>query len=153
MGRFALCPFFMNEKRLSISCEDTVRQFYSKAEKKKQLKLYCDSDWQKCQYAIALNNLYERMDEMSSQKDRDVAALEHQVMVRKKENEELRQTVGRLNAKISSMNMMIGFLCDKVGISEIALDDMAAFYAAYEVNWKKSGDKTIIIDKVKKNGR
>lgn len=152
MGRFAVCPYFMSEKRLSISCEDTIRQFYSKAEKKKQLKLFCDRDWKKCQYAIALNELYERMDEMSSQKDRDVAALEHQVAVRKKENEMLRQQLGNLNAKINSMNMMLGYLCDKLGTNEIPLNDMAAFYAMYEVNWKKSDDKTIIFEKVARHG-
>ena len=152
MGRFAVCPYFMSEKRLSISCEDTIRQFYSKAEKKKQLSQFCDRDWQKCQYAIALNELYERMDEMNSQTERDIAALEHQVAVRKKENEVLRQQLGNLNAKISSMSMMLGYLCDKLDTNEIPLNDMAAFYAKYEVNWKKSDDKTIVIEKVARHG-
>ena len=152
MGRFAVCPYFMSEKRLSISCEDTIRQFYSKAEKKKQLNQFCDRDWQKCQYAIALNELYERMDEMNSQMERDIAALEHQVAVRKKENEVLRQQLGNLNAKISSMSMMLGYLCDKLDTNEIPLNDMAAFYAKYEVNWKKSDDKTIVIEKVARHG-
>lgn len=150
MGRFALCPYFHSEKKLSISCEDTVRQFYSKAEKKAQLKQYCDCDWQKCRYAAALNDLYERMDDMKTQKDRDIAAMKHLADARKKENEELRQRMGYINARNQSLEMMLGYLCDKFGVTEVNVKDMTGFFAKYTVNWKKSGKDTIVIEKVEK---
>ena len=153
MGRFALCPFFHSEKKLSISCEDTVRQFYTRTEKRGQLKDHCDSDWESCQYAIALNKLYERMDEMKNQKDRDIAALEHIAASRKVENEKLRQRLGYVNAQNQSLEMMLGYLCDKFAVKDINVNEMAAFFGKYTVNWKKTDKETISIEKVEKNGR
>lgn len=150
MGRFAVCPFFVSEKKLSISCEDTVRQFYTKQDKQKQLKNFCDSDWQHCQYAKALNDLYERMDEMKTQKDRDIAALEHLAQARKKENEEIRQRLGYVNARNKSLEMMLGYLCDKYGVTEVDVTEMTKFFGKYTVNWKKTNKDTIAIEKVAK---
>lgn len=150
MGRFALCPYYRSEKRLSISCEDTVRQFYSKTDKLKRLKDYCDSNWEKCQYAIALNDLYERMDEMDTQRDRDLAAWEHLASARKKENEELRQRLGYVNARNQSLEMMLGYLCDKFDVTEVDVAEMTKFFGKYTVNWKKTDAKTIAIEKVEK---
>ena len=152
MGRFALCPYFHSEKRLSISCEDTVRQFYSKKDKKYQLEQHCDSDWNSCRHAIALNELYERMDRMKNQKDRDIAALEHLAQSRKKENEELRQRLGYINARNQSLEMMLGYLCDKYGVTDINVGEMTRFFGKYTVNWKKTDENTIAIDKVEKSG-
>ena len=153
MGRFALCPYFYSEKKLSISCEDTVRQFYSKADKNRRLKNHCDSDWKSCRYAIDLNELYERMDHMKTQKDRDIAALEHLAAARKKENEELRQRLGYVNARNQSLEMMLGYLCDKYGVTEVDVKAMTAFFGKYTVNWKKTGKDVIVIEKVEKSGR
>ena len=152
MGRFAMCPYFLSEKKLSISCEDTVRQFYSKKDKQKQMKNFCDSQWKSCRYAIALNDLYERMDEMKTQKDRDVAALEHLAAARKKENEELRQRLGYVNARNKSLEMMLGYLCDKFDVSEVDVAEMTKFFGKYTVNWKKTNKDSITIEKVEKNG-
>ena len=138
MGRFALCPYFHSEKKLSISCEDTVRQFYSKTDKNRRLKNHCDSDWKSCPHAAALNELYERMDHMKTQRDRDIAALEHLAQARKKENEELRQRLGYVNARNQSLEMMLGYLCDKFGVTDINVGDMTAFFGKYTVNWKKT---------------
>lgn len=153
MSRFALCPYFQSEKNLSISCEDTVRQFYSKRDKQKQLKNYCDSQWETCRYAIALNDLYERMEYMKTQRDRDIAALEHLAAARKKENEELRQRLGYINARNQSLEMMLGYLCDKHGVESVDVNAMTKFFGKYTVNWKKTDKDTIAIEKVEKNGR
>lgn len=153
MGRFALCPYFHSEKRLSISCEDTVRQFYNKQEKVAHLDKHCDKDWQSCQFATALNELYERMDHMKTQKDRDIAALEHLAQARKKENEELRQRLGYVNARNQSLEMMLGYLCDKYGVTEVDVNAMTEFFGKYTVNWKKTNENSIAIEKVQKNGR
>ncbi len=153
MGRFALCPYFHSEKRLSISCEDTVRQFYNKQEKVAHLDKHCDKDWQSCQFAAALNELYERMDHMKTQKDRDIAALDHLAQSRKKENEELRQRLGYVNARNQSLEMMLGYLCDKYGVTEVDVNAMTEFFGKYTVNWKKTDGNTIAIEKVQKHGR
>ena len=153
MGRFAVCPYFHSEKRLSISCEDTVRQFYSKKDKMMQLEQHCDSNWESCQHADALNKLYERMDRMKTQRDRDIAALEHLAQSRKKENEELRQRLGYVNARNQSLEMMLGYLCDKCGVTEVDVKAMTAFFGKYTVDWKKTDGNTIVIEKVEKNGR
>ena len=153
MGRFALCPYFNSEKNLSISCEDTVRQFYTKKDKLNQLEQHCDRDWESCQHADALNKLYERMDRMKTQRDRDLAALEHLAQSRKKENEELRQRLGYVNARNKSLEMMLGYLCDKHGITEVDVNAMTAFFGKYTVDWKKTDANTIAIEKVQKNGR
>lgn len=152
MSKFAVCPFFQSDKRLSISCEDTVRQFYSKREKQVQMSKHCDSisGWKACPYAKALNDLYERMDEMKTQKDRDIAALEHLAQARKKENEELRQRMGYVNARNKSLEMMLGYLCDKHGVTEVDVKEMTQFFGKYTVNWKKTDKDTIVLEKVKK---
>ena len=152
MSRFAVCPFFSSEKKLSISCEDTVRQFYTKADKQQHLKKHCDSEagWKSCRYAIALNDLYERMDQMKTQRDRDIAALDHLAKARKKENEELRQRLGYVNARNKSLEMMLGYLCDKFDVSEVDVAEMTKFFGKYTVNWKKTNKDTIAIEKVEK---
>ena len=150
MGIFAVCPFFLSEKKLSISCEDTVRQFYNRKDKKAQLKDFCESDWESCPYADALNQLYERMDHMKTQQERDIAALEHLAAARKKENEELRQRLGYVNARNQSLEMMLGYLCHEYGVSEVDVNAMTAFFGKYTVNWKKTDGNTIVIEKVEK---
>ena len=152
MGRFAVCPYYMSDKRLSISCEDTVRQFWSKEEKREQMRTYCEKNWCDCPYAIDLNDMYERMDDMKNQKDRDVAALEHLAAARKKENEMLRQRMGYINARNQSLEMMLGYLCDKFGVTEVDLDEVAGFFGMYTVNWKETDEHKLKICKVKKNG-
>ena len=130
-----------------------MRQFYSKKDKLKRLKENCDSNWEACPHAAALNNLYERMDEMKTQHERDIAALKHLADSRKKENEELRQRLGYVNARNKSLEMMLGYLCDKHGVSEVDVNAMTAFFGKYTVNWKKTGKDVIVIEKVEKSGR
>lgn len=60
-GRITLCPFYRDEKNLSISCEDTYRTFRWPAQKKKHMDRYCDKNWKECPHARKLNGLYSRM--------------------------------------------------------------------------------------------
>lgn len=81
-GRITLCPYYRDEKNLSISCEDTFRRFRWPAQKRKWLDKYCDADWQECPHAKKLTELYSSMEgeDMNSK----IKRLEH-------ENEELRK--------------------------------------------------------------
>ena len=60
-GRITLCPYYRDEKNLSISCEDTYRTFRWPAQKKKHMDRYCDKNWKECPHARKLNGLYSRM--------------------------------------------------------------------------------------------
>ena len=82
-GRITLCPFYRDEKNLSISCEDIFRRFRWRAQKEKWLDKYCDADWQNCPYAQKLNELYDEI-EGESEMNSKLKKLEH-------ENEELRK--------------------------------------------------------------
>lgn len=82
-GRITICPYYRDEKNLSISCEDTFRRFRWPAQKKRHMDTYCDKDWKACPYAKKLSELYKSLEgetEMNSKLKR----LEH-------ENEELRR--------------------------------------------------------------
>ena len=68
-GRITLCPYYRDEKNLSISCEDTFRRFRWPAQKSKWMDDYCDKDWNACPYAETLNEMYENLvegDEMNN---------------------------------------------------------------------------------------
>ena len=60
-GRITLCPYYRDEKNLSISCEDTYRTFRWPAQKKKHMDRYCDKNWKECPHARELNRLYSQM--------------------------------------------------------------------------------------------
>lgn len=61
-GRITLCPYYRNEKGLSITCEDVYRRFETKADKRHHKFKYCSEAWKECPYAIELNELYEKME-------------------------------------------------------------------------------------------
>lgn len=58
-GRITKCPFYRDEKNLSISCEDIVRTFRWPAQKKRHMDSFCDDKWQECPVAQRLNELYK----------------------------------------------------------------------------------------------
>ena len=42
-GRITLCPYYRDEKNLSISCEDVFRRFRWKKQKTNWMDTYCDA--------------------------------------------------------------------------------------------------------------
>lgn len=58
-GRITLCPYYKNERALTVSCEDCVRRFRYPAHKKQWMDTYCDKDWKSCPYAIDLEKTYQ----------------------------------------------------------------------------------------------
>ena len=67
-GRITVCPFFGGEREKSISCEDAVRRFRFRKSKEDWMDCYCDKDWEKCQYAKKLKEIYEGGGDMSEHK-------------------------------------------------------------------------------------
>lgn len=60
-GRITLCPFYKNEKNLSISCEDIYRTFASAEDKNNHMDYYCDNNWEECSYSKELDRLYKQI--------------------------------------------------------------------------------------------
>lgn len=100
-GHITLCPYYVNEREKTISCEDVGRRFRSKKERMDYMNQYCDKDYMQCKYAQALEKLYEVMEEKGE---------DHMLEFFKQRNRaarvELKRTVtqlGRQEAKTAKM--------------------------------------------------
>lgn len=95
MPRYTRCPFYIDENKLTISCEDVCRSFDSMDEKWTWMDMYCDSwDWMKCPYAIDISEAYRKAEEG------DVMAIENQeISALKKEVHALRTKLGAVTKK------------------------------------------------------
>lgn len=65
MGYCIFCPFYISDKKHTISCEDSIHIFYESETKKNWMKKYCRGQWKLCKFARALNNIYELEEKMS----------------------------------------------------------------------------------------
>lgn len=95
-GRYTRCPFYIDESRRSISCEDVCRSYDSAKKKWAWMDMYCDSwDWMRCPYAMDRSEAYRRFEEGES-----MALVEQEVKAQKKEIESLLRKLGRANKKL-----------------------------------------------------
>lgn len=92
-GRITLCPFYRDEKNLSISCEDTYRTFRWPAQKKAHMDRYCDENWKECPHAKNLNSLYSRMGD--DEKMNTVEKLRHMEKELRREMKNLSTALGK----------------------------------------------------------
>lgn len=92
-GRITLCPFYRDEKNLSISCEDTYRTFRWPAQKKMHMDRYCDKNWEECPHARNLNRLYSRMGD--DEKMNTVEKLRHMEKELRRELKNLSTALGK----------------------------------------------------------
>lgn len=96
MPRYTRCPFYIDESRHSISCEDVCRSYDSSDRKWAWMDMYCDSwDWMKCPYAADRAEAYKRYEEGD-----DMALTEQELKAQKKEIESLIRKLGRANKKL-----------------------------------------------------
>ena len=96
MPRYTRCPFYIDESRHSISCEDVCRSYDSSDRKWAWMDMYCDSwDWMKCPYAADRAEAYKRYEEGD-----DMALIEQELKAQKKEIESLIRKLGRANKKL-----------------------------------------------------
>lgn len=57
------CPYYLDEQKKTITCEDVYRSFDDLNHKWGWMKMYCDSwDWMRCPYAMDLNEAYDRLE-------------------------------------------------------------------------------------------
>jgi hypothetical protein len=162
MGLYVVCPFYLSDSRASISCEDCIRQFSSKAEKRAYIRRYCEDmdGWKMCPYAIEMNAIYEEAERMGlNEEQTELRRYRHLAEARGKENESLRLQFAHLNAKIKSLEMLCGYLADVAfGLSEsgeekIPVKKMAEFFGRFEVDWEKTDGEYIFVRKRSKNGK
>lgn len=96
MPRYTRCPYYIDESRSSISCEDVCRSYDSAEKKWAWMDMYCDSwDWMKCPYAMDRSEAYTRFEE-----GEEMALIEQEVKAQKKEIESLLRKLGRANKKL-----------------------------------------------------
>lgn len=96
MPRYTRCPYYIDESRNSISCEDVCRSYSSENKKWAWMDMYCDSwDWMKCPYAADISEAYRRYEEGD-----EMALIEQELKAQKKEIESLLRKLGRANKKL-----------------------------------------------------
>ena len=96
MPRYTRCPYYIDESRHSISCEDVCRSYDSTKQKWAWMDMYCDSwDWMKCPYAADISEAYRRYEEGD-----EMALIEQEIKAQKKEIESLLRKLGRANKKL-----------------------------------------------------
>ena len=62
MPRYTLCPFYIDDNKLSISCEDTVRSFRELDQKNNWMDGYCDKSWRDCPHAMRISEAYDKQE-------------------------------------------------------------------------------------------
>ena len=103
MGRFTICPYYIDENKRSISCEDVCRTYCSVEDKIGWMKMYCDTwDWMKCPYAADRSEAYAR-----KEKGDDTALDEQEKAALDKENKYLRTLLGKADKKIERQQKRI----------------------------------------------
>ena len=103
MPRYTMCPFYVDENKKSISCEDICRTYKTLEYKYDWMTMYCDSwEWMKCPYAI------DRSEAYAAYEKGDVKALENQeIKALEKENKYLRTLLGKAEKRVERQQKKI----------------------------------------------
>lgn len=105
-GRITLCPYYRDEKNLSISCEDIFRRFRWPVQKKRWMDTYCDKDWQSCPHAKSLEKLYESYVEGDTMGN-NIKELLHKNKELEKEQRKTASMLGRANKREAEKDKQI----------------------------------------------
>lgn len=97
-GRYTMCPFYVNENKKTVSCEDVCRSFNDMDEKWQWMAMYCDNDWMSCPFAADLNEAYYRQEKGDA-----MALQEHEIKALKSENRSLATKLGMAEGKIERL--------------------------------------------------
>lgn len=100
---YKICPYYIDENKKSISCEDCCRSFRSPKAKYKWMNKYCDTwEWEKCPWAIDLTEAYRRYEKG------DIKALEnHEIEALTKETKYLRTRLGKAEKRVERQQKKI----------------------------------------------
>lgn len=100
-SHYVLCPYYVTEKKASITCEDCFRTFNNRKKKEWWMKTYCDDRWEECKYAIALTKAYEEGEE-SVEKEK-IESLERELSSMSKKLGREKKKTERQQKKIDSL--------------------------------------------------
>ena len=98
MGLIIECPYYISDKRRTISCEGCIRHFTDVEEKKGQLVNVCEKNYKKCKYYSGLQKIYESCNDSS---------LETKLRLKDYYLEENRKTIKKLIQRIGIMETNI----------------------------------------------
>ena len=100
---YKICPFYIDENKKTISCEDVCRSFRSSKAKWHWMNKYCDTwEWESCQWAKAISEAYKRYEEG------DIMALdEHKLEALTKETKYLRTRLGKAEKRVERQQKKI----------------------------------------------
>ncbi len=101
-GHYTLCPFYVDENRMTVSCEDVCRHFNDMDEKWQWMAMYCDNEWMRCPYAADLNEAYYR-----KEKGDAMALEEHEIKALKSENRSLSTKLGKARSKAERLQKQL----------------------------------------------
>lgn len=104
MGLYILCPYFRRERKLSITCEDTIRSYPSSREKNKVLKTYCSDSWKGCPFASRLERIYAKD---LTDKELKENIMENTIEQQKTEINKLMRENGQLKKKVETLKKQI----------------------------------------------
>jgi hypothetical protein len=179
MGKYVVCPYYVNEKELTITCEDTMRVYGSVAIKESHSRCYCCDNWRDCCHAIEMEQLYERIEEMSDGQ-KQIEKLRHYNHKQKYEIRKIRKDLDEskrgekaavhlarsmekrakqkeerafvLEQKVRSLEMFIGYLAKLHGLSEVSLDDVREYGLEFDAVCTVKDDKpgVFFVESVKK---
>lgn len=140
-GRITLCPYYRDEKNLSISCEDVFRRFRWKKQKTNWMDTYCDADWKKCPHAQQLNLMYEEREVQMSEKEKRIVELEHENQQLKKELKKQASMLGRSEKREKAKEEDIKKLRSKNRYLEGKYMEYAGKVRQYEAHEKRLYDE------------
>ena len=100
---YKICPFYIDENKKTISCEDVCRSFRSSKAKWKWMNKYCDTwEWESCQWAKQISEAYRKYEEG------DIMALdEHKLEALTKETKYLRTRLGKAEKRVERQQKKI----------------------------------------------
>ena len=101
-GRYTLCPFYVDENKNTVSCEDVCRSFDDMDEKWQWMAMYCDDDWMRCPFAADLNEAYYKQEKGDA-----MALQEHEIKALKSENRSLTTKLGMSKKKCERLQKQL----------------------------------------------
>lgn len=104
MESYVVCPYFIRERKLSITCEDTIRHYPSLEAKLKQMDAYCYTSWKGCPFASKLDRIYNQDIPYEKIKEQ---IMENKIEEQAKEINKLMSENGKLKRKVETLKSQI----------------------------------------------
>lgn len=104
MESYVVCPYFIRERKLSITCEDTIRHYPSPEAKLRQMNTYCYTSWKGCPFASKLDRIYNQDIPCNKIKEQ---IMENKIEEQAKEINKLMSENGKLKRKVETLKSQI----------------------------------------------